>query len=239
MSMTYANAKIYVARIIGGQNDTNVLAWAGDSIQASIQDWNTEHDWKFLLQDNSASPISVVAGTDTYTLPTAFRKPYTARLLTNPRTLEWIDLRMFDRMVPNQSAQSTPTHYTMFNPTSFDASTPLAKIKLMGAPGAADQLLVRYYRPIAAPSGANDVIDIPDLYLYKFLDYARGHFLLTKDPRNEKAPMWVSLMAKKLEEAISDDDDDTEDDDVRFMSQMEQGVRRSWYDTYDQWGIYY
>lgn len=237
MSMSFTNAKTYVARVIGGQNDANLLAWAADSIQASIQDWNTGHDWSYLLMDNASSPISVVAGTDTYTLPTAFKKPYTARLLTNPRTLEWIDPRVYDRMVPVQTQQTTPTHYTVYNPSSFDPAVQANKLKLIGVPGAADTLLVRYYRPIAAPSAGSDLIDIPDLYLYKFLDYARGHFLLTKDPRNEKAPMWVSLMAKKLAEAVSEDDDDTEDENIRFMSQMEVGGRRALYNSLDQWSI--
>ena len=55
MIMTLANAKIYVAQIIGGQGDTNLIAAAGDAIVSAIGKWNRQDQgWTFCLKDTSS-----------------------------------------------------------------------------------------------------------------------------------------------------------------------------------------
>ena len=51
-TLTYANAKINVARTIGGQNDADQIAAAGDAINFAIDEWNWRHNWRYLLMDN-------------------------------------------------------------------------------------------------------------------------------------------------------------------------------------------
>ncbi len=48
-----ANARIYVARIVGGANDPKVLDMADDAILGGSQDWNNSKKWNFLLKDTS------------------------------------------------------------------------------------------------------------------------------------------------------------------------------------------
>lgn len=50
--MLLTDAKTYVAKIIGGQADVNLLSLAGDAINATYMKWQNAHDWSFLLEDN-------------------------------------------------------------------------------------------------------------------------------------------------------------------------------------------
>jgi hypothetical protein len=51
MPITYANAKINVARVLGNSSYTDELSNAGDAISEALQEWNLRNDWKFLLMD--------------------------------------------------------------------------------------------------------------------------------------------------------------------------------------------
>jgi hypothetical protein len=56
MSMTVVNAKIYVARIIGGGAESQEsLDMAGEAILRAYQDWQNKKFWRFLLKDTSVS----------------------------------------------------------------------------------------------------------------------------------------------------------------------------------------
>lgn len=53
MSMTVANAKLYVARVLGGSASTESLDEANEAILRGYQDWQSKHLWRFLLKDTS------------------------------------------------------------------------------------------------------------------------------------------------------------------------------------------
>lgn len=56
MSMTSVNAKIYVARVVGGGSESQEsLDMAGESILRGYQDWQNKKFWRFLLKDTSAT----------------------------------------------------------------------------------------------------------------------------------------------------------------------------------------
>jgi hypothetical protein len=56
MSMTTVNAKIYVARIIGGGAESQEsLDMAGEAILRAYQDWQNKKFWRFLLKDTSVA----------------------------------------------------------------------------------------------------------------------------------------------------------------------------------------
>jgi hypothetical protein len=60
MSMTTVNAKIYVARIIGGGAESQEsLDMAGEAILRAYQDWQNKKFWRFLLKDTSISGQTV------------------------------------------------------------------------------------------------------------------------------------------------------------------------------------
>lgn len=55
MSMTLTDAKTYVAKIKGLQNDSNALTLAGEAIAATYRKWNRLKNWDWLLKDTSSS----------------------------------------------------------------------------------------------------------------------------------------------------------------------------------------
>lgn len=52
MSLALSNAKITVARSLGGQNDEDELRAAGDAINAAVAEWNRFNIWEFNKLDN-------------------------------------------------------------------------------------------------------------------------------------------------------------------------------------------
>jgi len=73
MSMTTVNAKIYIARILGGANTQSATDMAGEALQRGYQDW-ADRNWDFLLKDTSlgfpiAGPFNV--GSATFTAPSS------------------------------------------------------------------------------------------------------------------------------------------------------------------------
>lgn len=83
MAYTFANAKIEVARTIGGQNDADELLAAGIAINKAIRLWSREHLWEFLRLDNlldfSVATITSSGAGDTIlttTIPNGFANVY-------------------------------------------------------------------------------------------------------------------------------------------------------------------
>lgn len=54
MSMTFTNAKNWVARIMGAEGDAVQVLAAEDSIKQAIGEWNLRHNWSYLLMDTSS-----------------------------------------------------------------------------------------------------------------------------------------------------------------------------------------
>jgi len=297
MSMTLADAKTYVARILGGADDANLLLGAEDSIRRTIGKWSAVRDWNFLLQDNSeTTPVAgcVIAGdgvgvtnatsgalfgvnvgqtvtgsgvpadttvaavteasglgvttitlsqastpatvtltfgayiplradTQTYNLPSTFGKPYTARLISNPRTLKYYRLREIDRKVANQDRGGTPSHYTIYNVHTFQVAAQHRHLRLYPTPSAADSLHLKFYRSMSLTA---TTVDIPDEYLYDLLDDARAHLLQRQSEDDPRLPLLLQEAKTGLARAIADDDEESEDEDIRFISQQEAGEQR-------------
>lgn len=78
MSITLANAKIQVARSLGGQNDPDELRAAGEGINEAISIWNRRNVWDFCRLDN-LSNFTVASKTTNasanVTLPTGVTFP--------------------------------------------------------------------------------------------------------------------------------------------------------------------
>jgi hypothetical protein len=83
MSITLEDAKIEVARTLGGQNDPDELRAAGEAINRAIKTWNRENTWDFMRLDN-LSNFTVAAITSsgagnvilTTTVPNGFANVY-------------------------------------------------------------------------------------------------------------------------------------------------------------------
>ena len=55
LSITRTNAKIYIARPLGGANNPEILAMAEEALLRGYNDWQVEKDWEFLLKDNTST----------------------------------------------------------------------------------------------------------------------------------------------------------------------------------------
>lgn len=287
MPITVANAKIYVARILGGgANSQEPLDMAAEAILRSYQDWQSKKYWRFLLKDTSnttaitgvtvnsgnttvnapstgafdavnkgqsvtgtnipasttvssytrnadgtiativlsAAPtgtgavtltfganIPIIAGTNDYNLPLDFYAPFTARTLTNPRTLTWRDQRYWDRVIGDQTVPGIPQDYTTYNPYSaLTQNYGAIHMKFDHQPDVNDTLALRYFRRFNT-TGTN--IDMLDDFLYQFLDYARNVLLATKRA-NDDPEAYARNAGAAAESAAEIDEEATDDDDA-------------------------
>jgi hypothetical protein len=215
--MSTMMAKRYVASIVGGEADPKILGQAGEAILRTYQDWQAAKFWNFLLIETSSSATTGVAddldftaGTNEHAAPADFNAAYTARLTgTNTTELTYIDKRYWDKNTSDQTIRGIPRMYT----TSIShLSTTLASttnIRIFPTPNATYTVRLRYYRQFNV-AAAN--IDVPNEYLYKFLDYARAILLeavrAVKDPSAYLAMTKASFDDARQNDEQPDDDDD-------------------------------
>lgn len=179
-----------------------------------------------------AADIPLRAGADTYNLPSPIKRPHTARLVTNQRTLLWKDQRWIDRSFVNQSPQAIPSYYNTFNTINFVASPTVTSsgqngvIRLFPMPGLTDSIRVRYYRPISQPSGDSDILDVLDRYSYALLELASYYFLRGHDSENPRTGEVKERAEMLFRRAVSDDTNRTEDNEISLIPQMEHGSHR-------------
>ncbi len=282
MSMLLTAAQTYVARVVGGAGDTNMVARALEAIGAAMEEFTQRNDWSFLRMDtaqtfavvgathtnttidtavtdgfknvlvgmtvtgtdipagttvatktsNTALVISqaatgttasvtftfggtipIIAGTDQYTLPTTFWKPYSCRLVSASKfELRYLHHANWDMVAYDETTQGTPTHYTVYNGADFDASgTQQTKIKFFPVPSAADVCLLRYYRPFDI---TKTTLDVDDQYLYTLLNLARVKLLLFKNATDERIPTLAAMAEKDLRRAIGADRNEGGEDEM-------------------------
>jgi hypothetical protein len=170
--------------------------------------------------------IPLVAGSDTYNLPTPFKRPYIARIITgSERSLEWKDQKVLDKMFQNQTPQSLPAFYNLFNRTTFSQTRQNGKVRLFPIPSTAETLRVRFYRPIAEPSVDGTFLDVPDRYVYALLETARWHYLKNHDAETARLAMTDQKAEQMFQRCAADDEGESDDRDIGFVSQMDHQMQ--------------
>jgi len=165
--------------------------------------------------------LHITAGTNDYNLPTDTHEIYTARFITNSkRPLMFKRQRDWDRMQWDQTVRGTPAEYTQYNPYSEatqNHGTP--HLKFDRIPQQDDDLFLRYYRKFIVDG---TYVDVPDRFLYPFLDHCRARALEAK--RAQENPQ-VYLDEQKEQSAKSaESEEEIEDDDDNYMkTQYEMG----------------
>lgn len=160
----------------------------------------------YVFDDDAASTdVTLGFARIDYTLPTAIRSMYSARLLAANRTLTQISQQEYDRLYPNLTVD-VPCWYTLY---AAEGSAP--KIRLLPAPSAADFLVLRYMREVTIPSGANDVLDIPRDAEFAVISLAKGYYLMDKG--EEKAGFWMQQGEVALREARGREYQDVDKED--------------------------
>lgn len=172
--------------------------------------------------------IPIKDGVEYYNLPSAFWKPMSARLTgTRKDELTYIPPGTYDAISYDQTVKGTVVAYTIYNSDIFDASgTQQTKIRFIRVPGADDTCLLRYYRLPTFSSTASDPVDVPDEYLYTFLDVARIHLLRSKDAASRRLPILIRDVEQRIARAISADREEGGDAQTdRFNTPNEIGNR--------------
>ena len=143
-SLSFGDAKTFVAEQFSKQSATGMLNRAGRAIQRAFGDWN-KHNWEWNVV--TAADITVTAGTSEYTLPFDFRDLYACVLTTGgaSRVLASDSFRNYIRHVPTRQAGFS-TGYNLLRRGST------GKIQLVTTPQT-DGLLEQfhYYRRMIIP----------------------------------------------------------------------------------------
>lgn len=172
--------------------------------------------------------IALTTAVQEYNLPTDFRIPYHARLVTNKTPLDYIQYRYWDRRVKDHTATGTPAAYTVYNPISAASLNhgnyklrlfPTPSFPTTTFPVTTESITLQYYRRF---NRSADPIDIPDQFLYKFLDYARYVLLRAKNATDERLPIAKDDAETGLKSAIAKDQElMQEDEGLSLYSQLE------------------
>lgn len=196
-SSTYITGGAFYARALPTSSTVNFTLTPGGGGSA------------YTFADAAASTaVTLTFGRIDYTLPTAIRSMYSARLMTANRALTQINQRDYDRLCPVLTVD-TPRWYTLY---VAEGSAP--KIRLLPVPASADFLVLRYVREVTIPSGASDVLDIPRDAEFAVLALARGYYLTDKG--EEKAAFWLQQGEAALREARAREMQDSDMED-RFQ----------------------
>ena len=171
-----------------------------------------------------AGDIPTVAGTSEYNLPPDYSGYYSARLTDNvgPKTkLTWIDHRLWDTVTFDQTLRGLPEAYTAYNPDSAAGQNfGTSRLKLFKVPDAAYTVRIRFFRKF---NQTGTSIDVPDTYLYQFLDYCRALMLATK--RAQDDPQSYARLSQNGFESAQESDEvpsDDEDGEIRLHSPYER-----------------
>lgn len=175
-----------------------------------------------------SADIPIIQGTNEYNVPSDFNSPAGALMLVNKRTLTWREQRWFDRTIHDQTTERYVDNYTVSNPLSeLTQNFGTKRLRFEGPPTENDTLRLRYYRAFN-PNGT--YVDMPDEYLYMFLDYARNILLATKRAHDDPEAYARSVL-EATQEVKENDEEPTDDNDADFgiHSQYEAAPpRRLW-----------
>lgn len=168
-----------------------------------------------------SADIPLKVSVASYNLPLDFSGGYGGRLTISPFTpIKYIDKRYWDKITLDQSLQGVPEAYTTFNPISEGTQNfGTSRLLIMKTPDTSYTFRLTYFRTFNQ-SGTN--IDVPDTYLYQFLDYARSIMLTTKraqdDPQAYARQVQNAYDAAQLTDEQPNDDDDG---DIRLKAPNE------------------
>ena len=154
--------------------------------------------------------IPIIAGLRTYNIPPDFDRPSGCRMVGTPTYgLIWKDPRAWDRTIINQTVQGNSQEYTIFNSYSpLTQNFGTKKLMLDVIPNLNNTMELKYFRKFNVTA---TTLDIPDEFLYMFLDYARARLLETKRAQDDPAGYIAST--EKAQETASEKDEQPSDDD--------------------------
>jgi hypothetical protein len=171
-----------------------------------------------------SADIPVLVGVDEYNLPNDFNSAYTALLTRDPKgKLQYIDQKQWDMYQDDQTVQLPVDGYMTYNPVSpATQNYGTQRLKLVGLPAAVNTLRLRYYRRFITNG---TFIDMPDEFLYQFLDYARGLYLAAKRAQDDPGS-FISGVTDAFASAQQTDEEPDDDEEQRIKSPYERSGSR-------------
>lgn len=164
-----------------------------------------------------------------YNLPSDFRSPYSARLLTSKRLLEYIKHREWNKKIVDQEATGAVDAYTIFNPVSPQTQNfNTTRLRIFRTPATTDTLHMQYFRAMNVDA---TTVDVPNDYIYMLIDYATWRFIRLKNTEDTRLAELGRVAEAALARAMTDDEEESEDEELRFISQIEAfngGGRQLW-----------
>lgn len=175
-----------------------------------------------------SADIPLNAGQGEYNVPNDMNGTYTARLIgaNDDKTwLKFIEQRHWDKISYDQTINGKPEGYTIYNPVSqATQGYGRKRMQIFRIPNASATLRLRYFRNFDTSAS---VIDVPDDYLYKFLDYARALLLEAKRAQDDPNGYRASILGSYAEAQQNDEQPNDDDDgDQRLKSPYESGNYR-------------
>lgn len=173
--------------------------------------------------------IPFLVGTQDYNLPTDFYDPYHLRMTEKRLPLDYIQYRYWNMKLTDHTIRGLPVAYTVYNPVSAETQNyGQYRVRLFRIPNGAtdgdhyDTGTLQYYRTFNFDS---DPLDIPNEYLYKFLDYCQWLLLMKKNAEDGRLGAFQELAQTALQAAMTSDEDLAEEEGQhRMISQMESGL---------------
>lgn len=187
--------------------------------------------------------IPLVSGVQEYNLYTDFLAPYHLRMLGKRLPLDYIQYRYWNMKIIDHTIQGLPVAYTVYNPVSADTQNfGTYRMRVFRIPQGTlgvqyDTVTQQYYRKFNFTA---DPLDIPDRYLYKFLNYCQWALLSKKNATDERLPEMEKIAQAGLQSAMTDDEEICEEEEQsRIISQVEAGMipRPLWSNS--QFSLYY
>jgi hypothetical protein len=191
-----------------------------------------------------AGDIPLQVGIQEYNMPTDFYEPYHMRMIGKRLPLDYIQYRYWNMKIIDHTIQGLPVAFTIYNPVSAESQNyGTYRFRVFRIPqgnnvgDAYDTVTFQYYRKFNFDA---DPLDIPDRYLYKFLDYCQWLLLMKKNAVDERLPAIQALASAALQSAMTDDEELAEEEgQQRLISQVEAGLipRPLWSNS--QFSLYY
>lgn len=144
-SLTFGEAKIWVAEQHSKQASTEMLNRAGRAIQRAVKDWN-RYKWEWLI--TSGTDVSVTAGLNNtkYPVPYNYRAMYSLVITQGgvSRALVQDTKRVYDRVMPKPMTSMTSAY-------NLVRLGDLGKFELQDPPNADGTVRMLYYRRMNIP----------------------------------------------------------------------------------------
>ncbi len=147
-------------------DDDTTLALAADAWNSAIRAYNRYcWPWELLTVD-----LAIVAGTDTYALPQAFKMPKAAsRLDTSSRPYRRLIYQPYDSFVDNYQSNLTATEWMYTLRNVFETG----QVTFYPVPSAADTVRLWYYRRTPTLRRDEEPVEAPEEACEAMMDWAR------------------------------------------------------------------